>query len=127
RSGEAVFEMQRVLGDALAEFGMNRFFNATSAPLYWHTFAFQMVFAPSIKRSNPEHNAMVHRAMKKVVAVAAEHGWGDYRAAPIYQDDVSATSSFNNHPLRRFLRPLQAAVDPAGIIAPAQGGSWPTG
>lgn len=125
RSGEAVFEMQRVLGDALAEFGMNRFFNATSAPLYWHTFAFQMVFAPSVKRSDPEHNAMVHRAMKKVVAVAAEHGWGDYRAAPIYQDDVSATYSFNNHALRRFHEQLKDAVDPDGIIAPGRGGIWP--
>ena len=125
RSGEAVFEMQRVLGDALAEFGMNRFFNATSAPLYWHTFAFQMVFAPSVKRSDPERNAMVHRAMKKVVAVAAEHGWGDYRAAPIYQDDVADTYSFNNHALRRFHEQLKDAIDPDGVIAPGRGGIWP--
>ena len=114
-----------LLGDALAEFGMNRFFNATSAPLYWHTFAFQMVFAPSVKRSDPAHNAMAHRAMKKVVAVAAEHGWGDYRAAPIYQDEVAATYSFNNHALRRFHEQLKDAIDPDGIIAPGRGGIWP--
>jgi 4-cresol dehydrogenase (hydroxylating) len=125
RSGEAVFEMQRVLGDALREFGMGSFFNATSAPLYWHTFAFQMVFAPSIKRDDPAHNERTHNAMKKVVAVAAEHGWGDYRAAPIYQDHVAGTYSFNNHALRRFHEQLKDAVDPEGIIAPGRGGVWP--
>ena len=125
RSGEAVFEMQRVLGDALREFGMNSYFNATSAPLYWHTFAFQMVFAPSVKHDDPAHNARTHAAMKKAVAVAAEHGWGDYRAAPIYQDDVAGTYSFNNHALRRFHEQLKDAIDPEGIIAPGRGGVWP--
>jgi len=125
RSGEAVFEMQRVLGDALKEFPLRPFFNATTAPLYWHSHAFQMVFAPSVKRSDPAHNAIVHQAMKKVVAVAAEHGWGDYRAAPIYQDDVAKTYSFNNHALRRFHEQLKDAIDPEGIIAPGRGGIWP--
>jgi len=125
RSGEAVFEMQRVLGDALKEFPLPPYFSAVSAPLYWHTFAFQMVFAPSVKRSDPDHNAMVHRAMKKAVAVAADHGWGDYRAAPIYQDDVSNTYSFNNHIIRRFHEQLKDAIDPDGIIAPGRGGVWP--
>ena len=93
--------------------------------LFTFVFAFQMVFAPSVKRSDPEHNAMVHRAMKKVVAAAAEHGWGDYRAAPIYQDDVADTYSFNNHALRRFHEQLKDAIDPDGVIAPGRGGIWP--
>lgn len=125
RSGEAVFEMQRVLGDALKEFPLRPFFNATTAPLYWHSHAFQMVFAPSVKRSDPAHNAVVHAAMKMVVAVAAEHGWGDYRAAPIYQDDVANTYSFNDHALRRFHEQLKDTIDPDGIIAPGRGGIWP--
>jgi len=125
RSGEAVFEMQRVMCDALREFGMERFFNATTAPLYWHSFAFQMVLAPSVRRDDPEHNARTHAAMKKAVAVAAEHGWGDYRAAPVYQDDVAETYSFNNHQLRRFHEELKDSIDPDGIIAPGRGGVWP--
>ncbi len=125
RDGEAVFEAQRVLGDAQREFPLPPYFSAITAPLFWHTHTFQMVFAPSVKHDDPEHNAMVHRAMKKMVAVAAELGWGDYRASPIYQDDVSATYSFNNHVLRRFHEQLKDAVDPDGIIAPGRGGIWP--
>jgi 4-cresol dehydrogenase (hydroxylating) len=126
RTGEAVFEVQRVLGDAMAEFpSLPPFFHALTTPLLWHTHAFQMVFAPSIKHDDPEHNAITHAAMKKVVAVAAEHGWGDYRAAPIYQDAVAGTYSFNNHILRRFHEQLKDAIDPDGIIAPGRGGIWP--
>ncbi|TIX50948.1 FAD-binding oxidoreductase [Alteraurantiacibacter aquimixticola] len=126
RTGEAVFEVQRVLGDAMKEFPtLPPFFNALTTPLFWHTHTFQMVFAPSIKHDDPAHNAITHAAMKKCVAVAAEHGWGDYRAAPIYQDDVAGTYSFNNHILRRFHEQLKDAIDPDGIIAPGRGGIWP--
>jgi len=126
RSAEEVFRMQRVMGDALREFPFAwRFFNAVTTPLYWHTFAFQMVFAPSIKRDDKEHNAMVHRAMRKAIEVAAAHGWGDYRAAPIYQDAVSDTYSFGNHSLRRFHEAMKDAIDPNGIVAPGRGGIWP--
>ncbi len=126
RSGEAVFEMQRVMCDALREFTeLPSYFNACTAPLHWHSFAFQMVFAPSVRRDDPTHNAMVDRAMRKAVAVAAEHGWGDYRAAPIYQDAVADSYSFNNNALRRFHERLKDAIDPDGIIAPGRGGVWP--
>lgn len=126
RTGEAVFEAQRVLGDAVDEFpGMRRFFNATTAPLHWHSFAFQLVFAPPIFRDDAEKNAITDRAIRKVTEVAAQHGWGDYRAAPIYQDAVADTYSFNNHVLRRFHETLKDAADPAGILAPGRGGVWP--
>lgn len=126
RTGEAVFEAQRVLGDAMHEFPtLPPFFNALTMPLFWHTHTFQMVFAPSIKHDDPAHNDITHRAMKKCVAIAAQHGWGDYRAAPIYQDDVADTYSFNNHILRRFHEQLKDAIDPDGIIAPGRGGIWP--
>ena len=44
RSGEAVFEVQRVLGDAMKEFPtLPAFFNAVTTPLFWHTHTLQMV------------------------------------------------------------------------------------
>ncbi|MPT47753.1 MAG: FAD-binding oxidoreductase [Sphingobium sp.] len=125
RSGEAVYEMQRVMCDALREFPLPPFFSAVTAPLYWPQFAFQMVFAPSVKKEDPDHNAMVDRSMRKAIEVAAKHGWGDYRAAPIYQDAVSASYSFGDHALRRFHEQMKDAIDPNGIIAPGRGGIWP--
>lgn len=125
RSGEAVFEMQRVMCDGLREFPLPPFFSAVTAPLYWHTFAFQMVFAPSVKRHDSAHNEMVNRAMGRAIEVAAAHGWGDYRAAPLYQDQVSQTYGFGDHALRRFHEQLKDAIDPKGIIAPGRGGVWP--
>ena len=125
RSGEAVFEAQRVLGDATREFNLPPFFSAVTAPLHWHSFAFQMVFAPSISRSDPAHNALVEQAVLKVIRVAAEHGWGDYRAPTVYQDAVADTFSFNNHALRHFHETLKDAADPNGILAPGRGGVWP--
>jgi 4-cresol dehydrogenase (hydroxylating) len=125
RSGEAVFEAQRVLGDVNRDYPIPSYFNAVTAPLYWHTFAFQMVFAPPITRDDAAHNKMVHEATMRITEVAAAHGWGDYRAAPIYQDMVASTYSFGDHALRRFHETMKDAVDPNGILAPGRGGVWP--
>jgi 4-cresol dehydrogenase (hydroxylating) len=125
RTGEAIFEAQRVFSETLQEFDLPRFHTALTLPIHWHTFAFQMIFAPSISRSDPALNARMHQAMLKMIDAAAKHGWGDYRAAPIYQDVVADTYSFGNHALRRFREQLKDAVDPNGILAPGRGGVWP--
>lgn len=126
RTAEAVFEIQRVLGDALREFPMPRpYFNAITTPVQWHSFAFQMLFDPPISRSDPAHNEMVNKAVRTAIEVAAAHGWGDYRAAPVYQDDVAGIYSFGDHALRRFRETVKDAVDPNGILAPGRGGIWP--
>ena len=57
--------------------------------------------------------------------VAADHGWGEYRTAPAFQDEVMATYSFNNHALRRFHETVKDAVDPNGIISAGRYGIWP--
>jgi len=125
RTGAAVFEAQRVLGDALREFDLRPFFTAITTPLHWHPFTFQLVYAPSVSRDDREHNARVHRSMLRIIEVAAAHGWGDYRAATIYQDAVADSYAFNDHVLRRFNEALKDAVDPHGILAPGRGGIWP--
>jgi FAD/FMN-containing dehydrogenase len=126
RSAEEVFRMQRVMCDALHEYPFAYpFFSAVATPLHWHTFAFQMVFAPSVKHDDPEHNAQVDRAMRTAIDVAAAHGWGDYRAAPIYQDVVMNSYAFGDHSMRRFHESMKDAIDPNGIIAPGRGGIWP--
>ncbi|ECK7706342.1 hypothetical protein ACLSML_000282 [Campylobacter coli] len=52
---------------------------------------------------------------RQMVQTAAEHGWGDYRAVPTFQDDVMGAYSYNNHILRRFNEQLKDCIDPNGI------------
>ena len=62
---------------------------------------------------------------KRLVKVAAEHGWGEYRTHTAFMDDCAEVYSFNDHALRRFCETLKDAVDPNGIIAAGRGGIWP--
>ena len=62
---------------------------------------------------------------KQLIRICAEHGWGEYRTPPAYQDDVLDTYSFNDHALRRFLERLKDSVDPNGIISAGRYGIWP--
>jgi 4-cresol dehydrogenase (hydroxylating) len=86
RSGEAVFEAQRVLGEATREFNLPPFFSAVAAPLHWPSFAFQMVFAPSISRTT-RHNAVVERAVRSVRLQPSTNS-GRLPRPTVYQDAV---------------------------------------
>ena len=122
RTGEAVFEAQRVFGDAARDFG------APISPLqlpstYWRrAFIFIMGFPithdPAVNKKNRD-------AFKTMVRICAEHGWGEYRTAPAFQDEVMATYSFGDHALRRFNETIKDAVDPNGILSAGHYGVWP--
>jgi 4-cresol dehydrogenase (hydroxylating) len=60
-----------------------------------------------------------------MVKLAAEHGWGEYRTAPVFMDDVSDVYSFNDHALRRLHESLKDAVDPNGILSAGRYAIWP--
>jgi 4-cresol dehydrogenase (hydroxylating) len=70
-------------------------------------------------------NRKSREGFHKLVQVAAEHGFGEYRTPPAYQDLIMSTYSFNNHALLRFHETLKDAVDPNGIISPGRYGIWP--
>jgi 4-cresol dehydrogenase (hydroxylating) len=122
RTGEAVFEAQRVFGQAARELGL------PMSPLqlpgtYWRRafifiFGFPITHDPAINKKNRE-------AFKTMVRICAEHGWGEYRTAPAFQDEVMETYSFNNHALRRFNETIKDAVDPNGILSVGHYGVWP--
>ena len=94
-------------------------------PATWIYRAFVMIVGMPVSRSNKEINAKSMAAFKRVVEVAAEHGWAEYRSPPAFADLVADSYSYNDHALRRFNEQLKDAVDPNGIIAAGRGGIWP--
>jgi (+)-pinoresinol hydroxylase len=124
RTGEAILEAGRILGEAYREAGVpyNTYF---SAPACWHYRAFIMITSLPVSRLNPDINRRSRAAFERLAQVAAEHGWGEYRSPPFGVDFVMNAYSFNNHALRRFCETIKDAVDPNGIIAAGRGGIWP--
>jgi len=122
RTGEAVFEAQKVFSEIAREYGLP--VNPLVVPFtYWqrcfvYLFLFPVTHDKDFNRRNRE-------AFRKLVKVSAEHGWGEYRTPVIYQDDVMNVYSFNNHALRRFHETVKDAVDPNGILSPGRYGIWP--
>lgn len=72
-----------------------------------------------------ERNKKTRKGFREMIKILAEHGYGEYRTAPAFQDDVMATYSYNNHALRRFHETVKDAVDPNGILSAGRYGVWP--
>jgi len=122
RSGEAIFAANRVFAEARRQHGIG-------VPLYsipyffWHR-ALMFIFLWPTSRDRAE-NAKSRTALMDLVRLAAKAGFGEYRAAPAYQDLIMSTYSFNNHALLHFHETLKDAVDPNGIMSPGRYGVWP--
>ena len=72
-----------------------------------------------------ETNRRNREAFRKLVKACAARGWGEYRTAPVFMDEVADTYSFNGHALRRLHETIKDAVDPNGILSAGRYGIWP--
>jgi (+)-pinoresinol hydroxylase len=122
RTGEAVFEANRVFREAAKDLGLP--IPSFSLPTCYWERAFIFLFGFPITH-DIETNKKNRAAFQRLVAIAAEHGWGEYRTAPAHQGAVMDTYSFNNHALLRFHETLKDAVDPNGILSAGRYGIWP--
>jgi 4-cresol dehydrogenase (hydroxylating) len=122
RTGEAIFEANRVFSAAAKELGLP-FLNFSLPSTYWER-SFIFLFGFPITH-DVETNKKNRARFKRLIEIAAEHGWGEYRTAPAYQDAITNTYSYNNHSLRRFHETLKDAVDPNGILSAGRYGIWP--
>ena len=122
RSGEAVFEANRVFAQAGREFGLP--VPPFSIPFFFWERSFLFLFGFPVTH-DVEKNKKTRAAFRQLVQIAAEHGFGEYRTAPAYQELIMNTYSFNNHALRRFHERLKDAIDPNGILSAGRYGIWP--
>ena len=123
RTGEAVLEANRVFRDASRELGL-QMLTAFSLPIPSWERSFIFIMAFSIFR-DPKINARNRASFRRLVEIAAEHGWGEYRTATSFYDDVARVYSFNDHSLRRLHETLKDAIDPNGILSAGRYGIWP--
>jgi (+)-pinoresinol hydroxylase len=122
RSGEAVFDANRVFAQAGREFGLP--VPPFSIPFFFWERSFLFLFGFPVAH-DVEKNKKTRAAFRQLVQIAAEHGFGEYRTAPAYQELIMNTYSFNNHALRRFHERLKDAIDPNGILSAGRYGIWP--
>ncbi|OFV91416.1 MAG: p-cresol methylhydroxylase [Acidobacteria bacterium RIFCSPLOWO2_02_FULL_64_15] len=125
KSGQAVLEAMRVFNPVLVDGGLPQMANWFRGPQTWAFRTFVFLMSIPISRSDREANKRVRDVMQRLIQVAAEHGWGEYRAAPAFQDAIMNTYSFNNNALRRLHETLKDAVDPNGIVSAGRYGVWP--
>jgi (+)-pinoresinol hydroxylase len=122
RTGEAVFEANRVFTEAAKELDLP--VPTFSLPTCYWERGFIYLFGFPITH-DVETNKKNRASFKRLVQIAAQHGWGEYRTAPAHQASVMDTYSFNNHALLRFHETIKDAVDPNGILSAGRYGIWP--
>ncbi len=122
RTAEAVFEANKVFAAAAREFDLPTLrFSLPSC--YWER-AFIFIFAFPVT-TDPATNRKNRNAFHKLIELGAQHGWGEYRTAPAFQDAIMNVYSYNNHALRRFHETIKDAIDPNGVLSPGRYGIWP--
>ena len=110
-TGEAVIESQRVFQRVLQEFGTDVALLVFPQSYHPRTLVILCMFyvMPEV-----EHNQAVRATFERLVEVAAEHGWGEYRTHTAFMDQCAAAYSFNDHALLRLHETIKDAVDPNG-------------
>ena len=127
RTGDEVFKAQRIFTEGMREMGVDfpMAYGPFTAPFTWIPRVFALTTGLPVSRSDKAMNKLSRDTMSRLIAFGAEHGYGEYRTPPLFQDQVMGTYSFNDNILRRFCESLKDAIDPKGIIAPGRGGFWP--
>ena len=125
KSGEAILEAQRVFMDVFRQMGMPSLTTPFSTPATWMHRAFVFIMGFPVYRNNPAQNKRTRDVFEQLIKAAAEHGWGEYRTPPAFQDAVMSTYNFNNHALLRVHETIKDALDPNGILAAGRAGIWP--
>ena len=121
-SGDGLLEARRVFNDAFAEWGVAPLGRGLPESFHARTFLFLYGFQVS---ANAAENRRNRDTFRRMIQLAADHGWGEYRTHPAYMEPVTDVYSFNDHALKRLHESLKDAIDPNGIISAGRYGIWP--
>jgi FAD/FMN-containing dehydrogenase len=121
-SAEEVFKCQDVFRKAFEEWGVQPL--GVPLPQSYHPRTFTQIYGFPVTRDIAT-NRRNRETFRRMIKLAAEHGWGEYRTAPAFMDDCMAAYSFNDHALRRLHERLKDALDPNGILSAGRYGIWP--
>ena len=121
-TGEAVIQSQRVFSKVLQEYGRDVAVNVFPQSYHPRTFVILIMFAVL---HDPEANRQTRQVFRRLIEVAAEHGWGEYRTHTAFMDDCARAYSYNDHSLLRLHETLKDAIDPNGVLSAGRYGIWP--
>jgi (+)-pinoresinol hydroxylase len=124
RTGQAILDAQKVFAEAFQETGLPLLSGPAPLPYGFFKRAFLFIF-PIMVSNDPTVNRRNREAFRKMIKMAAEKGYVEYRTPPAFQDDLMSVFSFNNHSLLRFHETIKDAIDPNGILAAGRYGIWP--
>ena len=122
RTGAAVLDALKVLGREFAESAVDVGLGAITS---FHRRGFTFISSFPTMRDGRDANRRARAVYERAARLAAERGWGQYRAHAGYMDLALSAYAFNENALVRFHERLKEAVDPRGILAAGRYGIWP--
>jgi (+)-pinoresinol hydroxylase len=129
QTGEELRKAHQLLGDTCREmdfyWGLPPALLYNSASMGCAASAYCIVKNFSVSKSDAAKNRKTREVVLKLIRVAADNGWSEYRTAPALQEAVMDTFSFNNHAYMRTCEMIKDAVDPNGILSAGRYGIWP--
>lgn len=122
RTGKGFVEANRVMRRECARLGIPLFMFSPAVTCWTRSF---VLFAAVPVYKDAQSNRALRDNVLEIIRICADHGWGEYRCPPAFQDAVMDSYSFNDNILRRVNERIKDALDPNGILSAGRYGVWP--
>lgn len=122
RTGKDFVEANRLIRRECERLKIPLFMFSPPVTCWTRTF---VLFAAVPVYKDRDKSRHLREAVLELLGICAEHGWGEYRSPPAFQNAVMNAYSFNNNILRRVNERIKDALDPNGILSAGRYGVWP--